>query len=82
VNCVTNHQPGAPIYFASDSEIGISAIQKYSEAINRTMITASWGQLLHLELAGRQDQIRDATPPPPSAYYSTFVDLFITGNAK
>ena len=81
VNCASRLLPGAPIFFASDSVAGYSAVRDYAKEYNRSIVTRddTSERPLHLEFGHRMNM---KNPPPPSQYYATFIDLWIMGNGR
>jgi hypothetical protein len=73
INCASNLLPGKSIYFASDSLIAVKAVTKHARQFGRPVVTIEEeASPLHLE---KERNVTD-----PSAFYSTFVDLFLMGN--
>ena len=83
VNCASQLMPGAPIFFASDSALGSDAVREYARTQNRSIVTRDdlSKQPVHLEF-GHPRGVNLSSPPPPSDYYATFVDLWIMGNGR
>ena len=75
LNCASQLRPGAPIFFASDSEKASNYSQIYAGKRNAQVITRtpSPNPPLHL------DRCEDWMQRPPSDFYDTFVDLYLMG---
>jgi hypothetical protein len=76
VNCASNIMPGAPVYFASDSQQSIEAVRRSAKKRNRPVVTIheETEEALHLDKADNWE-LQD-----PSEYYPTFVDLLLMAN--
>jgi hypothetical protein len=78
VNCASMLQPGSSIYFASDSLVALRVVQKEARQYGRPIITIEHEATpLHLD-----KEINATALLLPSAYYSTFVDLYLMGNGR
>jgi hypothetical protein len=76
VNCASMILPGAPVYFASDSQVSIGTIQQVAEKYHRQIATIheDTQEALHLD---KDWQSRGA-----SEFYPTFVDLMLMANGR
>ena len=82
VNCASQLLPGAPIFFASDSLVGITAIQDYAKATNRSIVTGHDDLALIAKEPLHLDVAKGRNIPPAPEYYATFVDLWIMGSGR
>ena len=73
LNCASQLRPGAPIFFATDSEKASNYSQIYAGEMSAQVITRtpSPNPPLHL------DKCKDWMQRPPSDFYDTFVDLYL-----
>eukprot|EP00536_Pseudo-nitzschia_multiseries_P002595 jgi/Psemu1/294883/fgenesh1_pm.35_\ len=78
LNCASQLQPGAPVYFASDSQISVLAARKMNETHRaREIVTFNEKkEALHLD---KKDQWKSGDI---SDFYPTFVDLLVMSKAK
>jgi hypothetical protein len=82
VECASMLRPGGPIYFASDSQIAVEAIQMYALEKKRPVVVVQHPKgLIHL------DRVYNVTKNPTSTQnvtiadlYSIFVDLLLMAN--
>ena len=80
IHCASQLHPNVPIFFASDSAVGIQAIRTLSASYPRPIVTREADGMppLHLELDSRNASRQRL----PSAFYATFVDLWIMGSGS
>lgn len=78
INCASIILPGAPIYFASDSQESIRAVRHTAIKGHRPIVTTheDTKEALHL------DKAENWTALHPSEFYPTFVDLLIMANGR
>ncbi len=76
VNCASMILPGAPVYFASDSQVSIDTVRRVAKIHHRPIATIheDTKEALHLD---KDWQSRDA-----SEFYPTFVDLMLMANGR
>jgi hypothetical protein len=78
VNCASKIMPGAPIYFASDSQKSIDSVREYAKRHSRPIATIheDTEEALHL------DKVEDWENRQPADFYPTFVDLLLMANGR
>jgi hypothetical protein len=78
VNCASMIMPGAPIYFASDSQESINAVRHAAAKRHRRIVTIheDTKEALHL------DKADDLETKNVSEFYPTFVDLLLMANGR
>jgi hypothetical protein len=79
VRCASELQPGAPIYFASDSAFAMENVKQWADGLNYPVIQFERTEAKPLAL---DDMGNETHPNKPSDYYSTFVDLYLAGNGN
>eukprot|EP00934_Nitzschia_sp_Nitz4_P005259 Nitzschia sp. Nitz4//scaffold9_size221794//195908//196897//NITZ4_001381-RA/size221794-exonerate_protein2genome-gene-0.25-mRNA-1//1//CDS//3329561106//5249//frame0 len=76
VACASELKPGGPVYLASDSRDAVEAMKQYAREGNRSIVSWDGDEALHV------DKFSSWNAPPPSSFYSVFVDLLIMANSR
>jgi hypothetical protein len=77
VNCASELRPGGPVFFAADHKVAIDFVKEYAAKSNLPVVSLDHeDEPLHL------DKDTNWTDRHPSAYYATFVDLYLLGQSR